>query len=249
MHEQWMGVWQSTHVADESELQTDVMRFMAILAFCLVAIFALVQSMPLTPVVQKERVTPVFKIETTPAATIEPASTASPVRKSTPPVISGKRANQAVRIPDITLQRRRVFSRAPERSKPRSVPVVPTTSETESSSEDDGLSLRFASDDVLKNLVRTRTVALYAMEDGDFRVLDADKQAVSFIPVSAPGSYHEMIEATVPADVRAAVPGTVTWGVTLPVGMTQTLQRLADAGSSGVLVITADARVELERDR
>ena len=27
-------------------LETDVMRFMAILAFCLVAIFALVQSMP-----------------------------------------------------------------------------------------------------------------------------------------------------------------------------------------------------------
>lgn len=31
------------------ELQTDVMRFMAILAFCLVAIFALVQSIPLSP--------------------------------------------------------------------------------------------------------------------------------------------------------------------------------------------------------
>ena len=35
--------------AAETELQADVMRFMAILALCLVAIFALVQSIPLTP--------------------------------------------------------------------------------------------------------------------------------------------------------------------------------------------------------
>ncbi len=32
-----------------AELQTDVMRFMAILSLCLVAIFALVQSIPLAP--------------------------------------------------------------------------------------------------------------------------------------------------------------------------------------------------------
>ena len=32
-----------------ADLQTDVMRFMAILSLCLVAIFALVQSIPLTP--------------------------------------------------------------------------------------------------------------------------------------------------------------------------------------------------------
>ncbi len=32
-----------------ADLQTDVMRFMAILSLCLVAIFALVQSIPLAP--------------------------------------------------------------------------------------------------------------------------------------------------------------------------------------------------------
>ena len=34
-----------------ADLQTDVMRFIAILALCLVAIFALVQSLPLMPTV------------------------------------------------------------------------------------------------------------------------------------------------------------------------------------------------------
>ena len=42
--------WQMSYAAvaenESAELQTDVMRFMAILAFCLVAIFAIVQSLP-----------------------------------------------------------------------------------------------------------------------------------------------------------------------------------------------------------
>ncbi|MGB5627778.1 MAG: hypothetical protein WBM57_00300, partial [Woeseiaceae bacterium] len=37
-------------VGGAADLQTDIMRFMAILSLCLVAIFALVQSIPLTPV-------------------------------------------------------------------------------------------------------------------------------------------------------------------------------------------------------
>ena len=37
-------------VGGAADLQTDVMRFMAILSLCLVAIFALVQSLPVAPV-------------------------------------------------------------------------------------------------------------------------------------------------------------------------------------------------------
>ncbi len=36
-------------IGGAADLQTDVMRFMAILSLCLVAIFALVQSMPMAP--------------------------------------------------------------------------------------------------------------------------------------------------------------------------------------------------------
>src|SRR5210317_920748 len=38
-----------TEAGGAADLQTDIMRFMAILALCLVAIFALVQSIPLVP--------------------------------------------------------------------------------------------------------------------------------------------------------------------------------------------------------
>ena len=36
-------------IGGAADLQTDIMRFMAILSLCLVAIFALVQSIPMTP--------------------------------------------------------------------------------------------------------------------------------------------------------------------------------------------------------
>ena len=43
-----------------ADLQTDVMRFMAIISLCLVAIFALVQSIPLAPEVPDEVADPVL---------------------------------------------------------------------------------------------------------------------------------------------------------------------------------------------
>jgi hypothetical protein len=67
-----------------ADLQTDIMRFMAILALCLVAIFALVQSIPLEPTSstapQPARVAPSRQIET-------PEGVPEPLRRQslTPP--------------------------------------------------------------------------------------------------------------------------------------------------------------------
>lgn len=69
-----------------ADLQTDVMRFMAILAICLVAIFALVQSIPLEPVVEPIPA-PAPTPKTQPAEPTEPAEPAEPVQ-TTPPVQS-----------------------------------------------------------------------------------------------------------------------------------------------------------------
>ncbi len=58
-----------------ADLQTDIMRFMAILSLCLMAIFALVQSVPPTPVVKpvsKPVVEPVF--EPVAQAIVEPVT-------------------------------------------------------------------------------------------------------------------------------------------------------------------------------
>jgi hypothetical protein len=72
------------------DLQTDVMRFMAMLALCLVAIFALVQSLPLTPVdtvanadVELISVPPApVAVTPPPTATVEVVDDALRVRRS-----------------------------------------------------------------------------------------------------------------------------------------------------------------------
>ncbi len=61
-----------TDVGGAADLQTDVMRFMAILSLCLVAIFALVQSIPLTPI---EPVADDSPATTEPVAVDSPATT------------------------------------------------------------------------------------------------------------------------------------------------------------------------------
>ena len=57
-----------------ADLQTDVMRFMAILALCLVAIFALVQSIPVNTVAPE---IPAAEVPT-PVSTPEPHPCQSP---------------------------------------------------------------------------------------------------------------------------------------------------------------------------
>jgi len=67
-----------------ADLQTDVMRFMAILAICLVAIFALVQSIPADPVVEAVP-EPIVEPEIVVAAQPEPAPQRKPATLAEPP--------------------------------------------------------------------------------------------------------------------------------------------------------------------
>jgi len=59
-----------------ADLQTDVMRFMAILSLCLVAIFALVQSIPLAPT--NETTPPVEQVADPPQAALPVAPPPKP---------------------------------------------------------------------------------------------------------------------------------------------------------------------------
>ena len=62
-----------------ADLQTDIMRFMAILSLCLVAIFALVQSIPMTPAPPVEPEPQDTPVEPTPIiAKIPPAAPPKP---------------------------------------------------------------------------------------------------------------------------------------------------------------------------
>lgn len=226
--------WHAMHRGVDAEgggvadLQTDVMRFMAILAICLVVIFALVQSIPLSP--PQPVPEPVTGIAPEPVA--EPAPVAPPVPVAQPEPAVEQPAPEPVI----------------EQPAPEPVPAPPAAPPAE------GYTLRFESDLALKRLVARSVVGLYAIDDGASLRLNLSGGRMSFWQASTPNQYHEMDRATVPPDVvrallrTAAVDATaIKWGVTLPAGMQRELSGFLESSSGGALVIGADGTLRLEQ--
>ena len=261
--------WQMSHAAytesESAELQTDVMRFMAILAFCLVAIFAIVQSIPATPApVADEVVAVTTPVPAIPVPADQPVVEPAPEPEPAQPVVL-QRAKPAAKKRAEPVQLRRALPEPPE---PRPAPIEvtrpaarPPQPATVVQAPDapahvpqpappvqQGLSLRFESDAVLRSLVARGLVNLYAISGSTYYRMKVAGSDVQFQPGTAPSQYHEMIAETVPGEVRRSfgAPGSqVTWGVTLPPATSQQLARFVRTNYSGSLVITADAQLAL----
>ncbi len=227
-----------------ADLQTDVMRFMAILSLCLVAIFALVQSIPLAP--------------TLPAPE-------EPLPNSEPQTITEEAPENGVRKTEIVLTRpvpaRMVSPR--ERvalQRPRPSPVRTTKPEeseepaqaTVAASEpvEEGFTLRFETDLALTDLVARQQVGFYAITTEKSLRMSITGDDISFWPASLPDRYHEMDESTVPAEVLAAYRNSyqaddIKWGVTLPTSMSQELNAFLANESGGSLIIAASGQIDL----
>ena len=224
-----------TDAGGAADLQTDIMRFMAILSMCLLAIFALVQSIPLAPVETTEPAEAVV-VETPPevAQPVEPPPEA--------PVAAPTQAEKTV-----------VLTRpkwVPKYTPP--APVEPAPEPQPEPPEDEGFTLRFASDAALMRAVAAQHVGLYAIEQGRARRMTVSESRISFWDASTPNTFHEMESGTVPLPVIEALgragAGTdnVSWGVTLPGRMKTQLDELLHAHRSGSLVITADGDIHWE---
>ncbi len=224
--------WHAMHRGVDAEgggvadLQTDVMRFMAILAICLVVIFALVQSIPLRPSQPAPEPEPV--VEPAPEPVPEPAPIPEPVPTPVP-----KPVPVAIEQP------------APE---PVVTPPPPTPPVQE------GFTLRFESDLALTRLVARGVVGLYAMSSQQTLRLNLAEGRMSFWEASTPNQFHEMDRGTVPAVVVRALlrtaetdVTTVKWGVTLPADMQRDLNGYLESASGGALVIGADGTLRLEQ--
>ena len=253
-----------------ADLQTDIMRFMAILALCLVAIFALVQSIPLaaeTPPVAEAAAPEVVQpspVADTPAPM--PAELApEPVTPTEPEI---ERA--------VVLKRPRWTTTFTPREERLAVPtpVAPRTTEPVSepprsaaattatvaepapiappSTEPEGFTLRFESDLALTRLVAAGQVGFYAIAAQRAQRMAVSDSRISFWDASTPNAFHEMDAATVPQPVVEALTMTgvdaqsVDWGVTLPGRLREELGRLMREHSGGALVITADGKLNLE---
>ena len=248
-----------TDVGGAADLQTDVMRFMAILALCLVAIFALVQSIPLTPspaeAVPDPAPEPVVEAVVAPRA--DPLETVEPVA---PPVAAQAPAAEQ-RAQDVVLTRPkwvprytpepRVVAELPASPAPPPEPVAEADAAPPASKEP-GFVLRFASDAALMRAVAAHHVGVYAIEPGRSRRMTVSNSSISFWDASTPNTFHEMETATVPGAVVAALsktgaaPASVRWGVTLPGAMTAELDALMQEHDGGSLIIGASGHIHWE---
>jgi hypothetical protein len=214
-----------------ADLQTDVMRFMAILALCLVAIFALVQSIPVNTVAPE-----------IPAADV-PAAVATPEPAPVP-------APEPVTVPDpvpVT-----VPDPVPEPEVLES--VVATPPKPAMPKPDRGFTLKFETDLALTRLVARNEVGLYAIGPEKSLRMNVNRGRLSFWPASIPNEFHEMDAATVPEDVVLALRRSmglqnesIKWGVTLPPDMQDQLTLFMNTAESGALLITARGDVQLEQ--
>jgi hypothetical protein len=231
-----------------ADLQTDIMRFMAILALCLMAIFALVQSLPDAPAtaaIPDESNVPVEDVpamsETgvaAPKPVTEPLSRlVTPRRPAKPPNAQEPKPVQLARLSD---------------SQPDSTPAPPVTRTTSSPPTTEGFTLRFESDVALSRLVATGQVGFFALDDNGAQRMSVSGNDVSFWAAPMPASFHEMDAATVPAAVRRALSRTGradrvrSWAVTLPSRLSGELERIMQAHKGGALVIARDGTLRRE---
>jgi len=219
-----------TDAGGAADLQTDIMRFMAILALCLVAIFALVQSIPLVP----------------------EAPSQSPAAAAPPPVARAVEAEPPPEpAPETAPEPEQPIALARPQATPAPVPE-PAAAPPAEVARDEGFTLRFESDLALTRLVAAGKVGLYAIADGRARRMTVLDSRISFWDASAPNQYHEMESGTVPRPVIDALSrsgvntATVGWGVTLPGALQKQLDSLIRGNAGGALVIGGDGELRLE---
>ncbi len=255
-----------------ADLQTDVMRFMAILSLCLVAIFALVQSIPLLPTEPPEIQTQAPQPDVTTAAEPEAAlRTAEPKiidKPLTPPTVEEEqlvitrpapRRLQRSQVRQLIIEQTIVpepsVSEAPIEPMAVQEPVPePPPQESAPVSEPQGFTLRFETDLALTRLVARNEVGLYAITPEKSVRMNVNRGQMSFWAASVPNQFHEMDETTVPDDVLSALrrassvkASDVKWGVTLPSNMRQQLDQYLHESEGGALIIGGDGNLRLEQ--
>ncbi len=216
------------HIFDTEGLQADVMRFMAIIAFCLIAILALVQKLEAP-----------LPVEPTPSVKEEPMPT---------PVVAEVASQPEMVEPVVTSN---VVEALPEEVivEPIEQPVV-TQQNVERSDTDNikPLVLRFVSDRAFLKLIAEGRIQLYIGYNADFFTLTP---AFALNQASPTGQLYELLPDSLPRKIIATVNrerAATSYLVGLP-ELTQTAignlsHQYADSG--GAIVIEADGSVFYE---
>lgn len=220
-----MHTLRSHRPMEDDGLQTDVMRFMAIIAFCLVAVLALVKDVAVeqpaaSPTPPEPRPEPVSTVEVAPVES-------APQELEPPPELEPVPVREPMPAP--------ASMPAPDPIPEPAIETPPPAEPIQHSQPGPGLTLRFASDADFVDLVRRGEVRVYAFAGDAYRVLD---RAFVFRPAQPPATYHEL--ESVPRRVEAALGDTLPgngWAVRLPSRTSTDIRRLAEEFDAGQLVI------------
>ncbi|MDP6377937.1 MAG: hypothetical protein QF515_10730 [Pseudomonadales bacterium] len=210
----------------EDQLQTDVMRFMAIIAFCLMAVLALVKAAPYEPTPPAPATAPEPEVELP-----LPDTRASILEVHTQP--------DTVTEPQVEEPPARIASTVEQpvaRVQPTEHPAPDPAPPEPDVRDEQGLSLRFASDRDFLRLLSKGDMSLFAFDAQRVLTLDPDYR---FVPAEAPHQVYEVLFATIPDAIKRRAPSdpALSWGVVLPRHTTRIIREYVDEGLTGDLSI------------
>ena len=241
---------------DGESLQADVMRFMAIIAFCLIAILALVKhaeppqtkaSAPVEPEPEMPKEQPGQTLawaEPEPAPPVYEKPTPEPVEE--PPVAIESPE------PEPELEPEPIPAATPEpEAVPQSTPPViaeqpprePTQAPDQSAPaepEEEGLILRFASDGDFLRLIARGDIRVYAFQETDVLTLS---ESYRFLDTQSPGQVYELLPPSIPGLIVDALKQARTnidgyrWGIALPGHISNQIEQHLGRVTRGQLVI------------
>jgi hypothetical protein len=218
-----------------ADLQTDVMRFMAILSLCLMVIFAVVQSVPVETIPKPTPAPPVSKSEIQNEATVK-----------APAPVEAKRV--VVEVP------KPLEPPTPTPAQPVRAPDPKPSNDPKPKDVQEGFTLRFETDQALTQLVSRNEIGLYAITAGKALRMTINQDKAEFWSASLPKRFHEMDATTVPDSVIRALQNSTNsgaestqWGVTLPTMMSTRLNSYMQDFRGGALVIGADGALSMEQ--
>lgn len=221
---------------DSESLQTDVMRFMAIIGFCLIAILALVRN------VEPAEAAAVPAPESAPEAAPRPPPAEPTPERPKPRLITEAAPEAEPEIEQMQPPEPEPQLQPQPQPQPQTVALAepPPVAESAPEEEEEGLVLRFASDGDFLRLIAKGDIQVYAFQETDVLTLNSSYR---FLDTQSPGQVYELLRPSIPGLIIDALKQTrhdidgFRWGIALPGRISNQIERHLSQVSGGQLVI------------
>ncbi len=242
-----------TGIADTEALQTDVMRFIAIIGLCLTAIFSLMRSIadPAQSSLEKAKIKDLQQQLTRLQGKIVQQDRSTRQLREKLSSNQDQLAHAKLQQQKLRIQ---IYELRQQESSAQTKAIESDHSASPPKPRDQGFVLKFASEKTLSQLIHSGQVNLLGIVDQQAWQLSIQEQHPSFHKISMPDKYYEMLPGTLPTHYRRSFYASVKqtkatdtlWAVQIPPSTEKQVQRLLQTASGGQLIIQADAGVSLE---